>query len=526
MGRWLVAVMLVAALLAGIALRAATITGRQVLSHDGSIAYLAATGQQGNWHDIVRFGSEQQPYGQWTQVDLWQQFFRLDSDATLSGIARDLADWDLHPPLYFWLLHYATAILGVEGSTGPLLNSALDLLTLLLVFGAARYLLRDDLLAAVAALMWFVSPAAVDTMQEARHYSLFGLTGIAFAWQLVRVIDESHRPRHFDYAMLAALTCAGALTHYSFAMVVAAGLILAAGWSERTRLLPLIACIAAGVLLAVAISPGLLAVFSHAEEVASSMTLSALAERVLKVGYHLFDLWGRTVAGNVVLGVALMALLAAVILRSSPGACVRAVAATVLGPQRNYLLVFALLVFVLIGAAYIGFLVPRHAIGPRYLAPVWPLMAIGFVASVRHLTARGPLLGALMVFAVANSAWIVADFRSDHRHYQQLVDTVNDYDYLVVDQAARGALLPLLHEMRPDISIHVAHPPDLLDRVDDWEGPLREAAGRRAYVSNLFIETRAEDRRAIMELLRERGWSVPDEPIPLFPTWLLYPLDR
>ena len=502
------------------------ITGRTVFSHDGSISFLAAAGQQDAWHLTTEPGSPHYPYGHWALAEHWERFLHADSSTSLRSIAWGLSRHDLHPPLYFWLLHYATQAVGVHVWTGALLNASLDLLKIFVVFFAARYWLRDNSLAAIAALMWAISPAAVETMQEARHYSLFGLVGLCFGWQYIRIIRRGGEPGAIDLVLLALITGIGALTHYSFAMVAVGAVILAWFYADRTVISPTLASMAVGVIVATGIHPGLLAVFTHAGEVAAPMTLPALVERVLKVGYHLFDLWGRTIAGNVILALALVALLAAVVARQRGGERLRAASATILGPERNPFLLLALLVYALIGAAYLAFVVPRHAIGPQYVAPVWPLMAIGAVSTLRHVSARRWLIPVLLGLALANSAWLVAQFRADHQRYQELVRTVRDYDLLLVDQVARGALLPLIHEMDPATSIFVAHPDDVIARVDDWDPRLVEGNGRRAYVSNLFIDTGPEDRRAIMQILRDRGWEVPEEPVPLFPNWVLFPLGR
>lgn len=526
MRRWQAAVVLSIALIAGLALRAGMVTGRTVYSHDGSISFLAAAGQQSLWHETTHPGSEHYPYGKWARAAHWQEFLNPDPWTNLRMIAGGLAHWDLHPPLYFWLLHYAILTVGVNVWTGALLNTVLDVATILVIFAAARWWLRDSRLAALAALMWAISPAAVETMQEARHYSLFGLAGIAFAWQFIRIIDSRRQVGNFDYTLLAALTCAGALTHYSFTFVAAAALILAWLRSERALLLPLIGSMVTGAVLSLAVNPGVFLILSHGGEAVSALTLPALTERVLKIGYHLFDLWGRTVAGNVILALALLALAIAIAVRHPRGERLGSLTRSIFGPEPNPFLALSLLIYLLIGLAYTGFLMPRHAIGPQYLAPVWPLMAIGAIATLRHLSARRWLLPALLVFALANSAWLVREFRADHRQYRQLVSTVREYDHLLVDQVARGAFLPLVHEMNSETMLYAAHPPDILGRVEQWEPWLLDAPGRRAYVSNVFMDTKPEDRRAILQLLRERGWQVPDEPVPLFPSWVLYPLER
>ena len=104
----------------------------------------------------------------------------FDFGQIISGLAKH----DVHPPLYFCLLHIWTLVVGVKFWTGPSLNLIIDVLCGAALFGLARRLLRDPVAAALVVLIWSVSPAVRMTSSMARMYSLEALFSVLFVWLL------------------------------------------------------------------------------------------------------------------------------------------------------------------------------------------------------------------------------------------------------------------------------------------------------------------------------------------------------
>ncbi|MGI9125246.1 MAG: hypothetical protein ACR2JM_10925, partial [Mycobacterium sp.] len=69
-----------------------------VLDHDDVISIIAATCNQGRYEQYI-------PSGQWVPASEWQQYWQMGRFDCFSLIGHDLAHYDIHPPLYFWLLH-------------------------------------------------------------------------------------------------------------------------------------------------------------------------------------------------------------------------------------------------------------------------------------------------------------------------------------------------------------------------------------------------------------------------------------
>ena len=193
------------------------------MEHDEAISYLAATCHQGEWDRMTARGAA--PVATWTPAGEWRRFAEPDDALCLGRISRDLADHDIHPPLYFWLLHLWVGAVGVSIASGPALNLLIFAAAALALFGFARRLLREPLSAALVVLVWAVSPAVVPIATEARMYDLLALVSILFSWQVVRLAEAPRLSRR-GLAALALASAAGLATVFTFLLVAAATTLL------------------------------------------------------------------------------------------------------------------------------------------------------------------------------------------------------------------------------------------------------------------------------------------------------------
>jgi uncharacterized membrane protein len=132
-GAVIVAVVAVVGL--AVTLHALEITSIQRVSHDDTISYLAATGHQGEYQQVVDSASA--PVAQWVPASRWQAFTRIEDPLPLLTIARDLGHHDIHPPVYFWLLHMWMLLFGGSLWTGPMLNVVIHVLTAVVLWRLA-----------------------------------------------------------------------------------------------------------------------------------------------------------------------------------------------------------------------------------------------------------------------------------------------------------------------------------------------------------------------------------------------------
>ncbi len=140
----------------------------------------------------------------------------------VADILRETGN-DVHPPLYFALLHGWREISGDSEAGLRLLSATLGLLTVAATYtlgrGMARELLPPGAARAVgllAALLLAVSRFAIAWSQEIRMYALATLLGVLAVWAARRFWA---RRRWRDAAAYVAATTAGLYTLYLFAPV-------------------------------------------------------------------------------------------------------------------------------------------------------------------------------------------------------------------------------------------------------------------------------------------------------------------
>ncbi len=200
----------------------------------------------------------------------WQRFWRSEGLGDVKTIATGLSEYDVHPPLYFGLLH-GWLLAGGETcgraarSTSSSRPSPCSASTAWRAPSGS-----SSLEGALAALVWAVSPAVVGISAIARQYDLLALATVLLVWGLVRTTSvRAAAPaagaarRWPDIVWLAAATAAALLTHYQAILLVAGAAVWAvagvprrgADGGRRPWWPPLLG-LAAGVLVAMLLAPG------------------------------------------------------------------------------------------------------------------------------------------------------------------------------------------------------------------------------------------------------------------------------
>src|SRR5512139_3222061 len=96
---------------------------------------------------------------------------------------------DIHPPLYYYLLHFWRSVFGSSEFALRSLSAALGVLLVALTFliGRKAFSLGAGLLAAFVAA---INPFQVYYSQEARMYMLLAVIGAAATFFLLRLLEE------------------------------------------------------------------------------------------------------------------------------------------------------------------------------------------------------------------------------------------------------------------------------------------------------------------------------------------------
>jgi mannosyltransferase len=173
------------------------------------------------------------------------RFYRLDGQSlwadegnsaalasrSLAQIARDAAH-DIHPPLYYWLLHFWTGLFGTSEVALRSLSAVLGVLLVILIYRVGQRL-WDGTAAVAAAFVAATNPFQIYYAQEARMYMLLALLGVGAAWAM----QEMAAGRKTGFALYILCAALGLYTHYSFPFLLIALnlgylLWLAASWRK------------------------------------------------------------------------------------------------------------------------------------------------------------------------------------------------------------------------------------------------------------------------------------------------------
>lgn len=149
---------------------------------------------------------------------------------------------DIHPPLYYYLLHIWRGLFGASEFALRSLSAVLGVLLVWLTYRIARQAF-DSTVGVVAALIAAINPFQIYYSQEARMYLLLAVIGAAATWVLLRLLVDwsignqgSGRGtfviRHLSLVILYA---SGLYTHYAFPFIIATHFVIVLVWTIVTR---------------------------------------------------------------------------------------------------------------------------------------------------------------------------------------------------------------------------------------------------------------------------------------------------
>ncbi|MGX7107206.1 hypothetical protein ACWOBE_05320 [Hutsoniella sourekii] len=123
---------------------------------------------------------------------------------------------DVHPPLYYWILHTISSFF--PGSWSPWLGLSVNYLahlaTSYLLYRLAKYYGLTPFQGLALMLAWGLSVGGLSAAHFIRMYSLFGLWVLASWWLMIRLYEQPQQVKRQLALLLNVL--AGCLTHYYY----------------------------------------------------------------------------------------------------------------------------------------------------------------------------------------------------------------------------------------------------------------------------------------------------------------------
>jgi Dolichyl-phosphate-mannose-protein mannosyltransferase len=469
-------------------LRVDLIDRKTQMDHDEGISYLAATGHQVEYEQALRGPGALT--NRWVPASEWRRLLRRERFGVFATINRDLAATDIHPPLYFWLLHLWLWIADSSVTSGARLNLIFAALTGMALFGLARRALRSDGQAAVVVVIWSLSPAAAAVSSVARPYDLLATLTVLLTWQALRYVDPTARAGVRESVLVGVTAAAGALTHHHFAIVATGTALMVAALTWRRaprRPWPFVLSLGAGyAVLLVVMGEGVLAKVFRQQEQSRAFPSTGLAERMAVVVTTFRQAWDPTdslvraadklTAGKlpvrIAVAVAALSVAAAVMLDAGLRRQ-RSVVASWYHESRGgplAVLFLALWTTSVVVALYLSAASAGHAMGARYLAMSWPLLAFLPVTTLR-VVPRG---AAPLVLAYGLLLLLPADLETlwSARPARPAAAVFGPGRQVVLDNPARGILPRAVDLMADEARVYAAWQVDLLRSPEPWLSPL------------------------------------------------------
>ncbi len=431
-------------------------------NQDEAITFLESTCHLSDYRLVIE--KRTPPYGVWAEARDWQRFLDSEGRLCLGEIRDDLANLDIHPPLYFWLLHLW--LLGSGGDRAFMTVMGLNLLLMavgaLALYKLGRTLFASRLDGVVVAFCAVLNPITAYASMEFRPYALLGAATSIYLLTLVRALPAAPTRRRTFWrgAALTLSTAAGLLTHHLFGVVLFAGAVFAAARLVRAprELLRVGAFSVGGVALALAIFPLFSQIGSNPWAVEPEQVHFDSRER------QLLRTFGRALPhfderqAIVACAVGLIVLLLGFAWNDWPRA----------GFRRTRGFAIALVAVLVPGALVLQYglgFSPAHAMTPKYLAAVSPVVGLA-VALVFRLLGRHRFAlaaGCCTLLALATAS------RIEQRWARLFANAriVKDHERLILDEVSRTTLPRIIVRVRPETQVFVAEQKYLLES-DAW----------------------------------------------------------
>lgn len=503
-------------LVLGVAILLPRLAAVVLIDHDDVISVIVATCNEGRYAD-------QDLSGRWVAAREWQQFWRMESFGCFQQISQDLIEHDIHPPLYFWILHLWMTLFGVSLFTGLTLNLLFLLTTTTIIFVTCRVLSVSKQFSFLSALAFLVCLPSRMTVGVIRQYALLSLI---VALLLLLIVLWLKRGQIGYLLGVAVILASGLLTQYQFPLIAAFTVSFAAAIllrrRDHRRVAQLVASAVAAAAIFLTILPGFLESVLRARRQAQPFDILDMPQRLTSVGGTILQLfnpldWSHPLpfglldwasplyvalnTVNLLIGAVGAYLAVKLVIRAYK---TRPHSVTALLTVEMMPICTAIASWTAIMMMYIFFVSPVHAIGLQYLHFTLPGLFIGLAQAAEQTKDQIPQKVVRIIFPVLVTCGLVASvIFIAHRSEQQVILQLRYAGAVIVDSDRIGILPTVVWHTNPDSNVFAASTQaELLAAEPD---PMAVSSGSFYYVSSLGYDNTARDRDAILERLSKLG---------------------
>lgn len=175
--------------------------------------------------EYYSYYSSQRTTGLYLDDDTWkprEEIYReltvLPGEGFRYGLVKEVQSWDVHPPMYYFLLHTVCSVFPGTFSkwAGLGINLIAFLIGLLLLYKLTGYVTKSDYAAPIVLLLYGLTPAALSGVTFIRMYAVLTVFVLWAAILHCKNIDEEKLSFKGFYIPLALCTYFGFLTQYYY----------------------------------------------------------------------------------------------------------------------------------------------------------------------------------------------------------------------------------------------------------------------------------------------------------------------
>ena len=446
-------------------LRGMLIIEKHIIKHDDAVAYIMASGHTGTYTTI--FNQQSSPLGEWVSASTWKGFLEFEDGASFQIISYDMAHYDFHPPLYFWVLHLWIKLFGTAYWTGLILNLLIDFVAATILFGFTSRLLKNGTAGLLASTIWILSPISMQTSTWVRHYSLFSLFGLLFVFLAYWITYRARQSRYLWVAILLLVLVGtlGMLTHYYFVFFIATVVVLVAYNvifvnRQIKALLLLFAMLLTCIVLVIASFPDVVSFFLHsftsyATAVQFGSALDFRLSRTLFIAALLFS--PLALSG-------LIRILDKLFFNS-----LERVNISFDWTLFNWMFATAMVLWLITVGLYLVGFSPQHAMAAKYVSIAAPFVALSAVLLCQNVVSTNRrlllvMLAGVLLLSVVSVAPSIREYAVNRLD----VTWLQNADVVILDNVQHGSWPSVMLHANNDSEVYVAKQKYLLEHSHEW----------------------------------------------------------
>jgi hypothetical protein len=492
-----------------VAVRLLALSSKTSFTHDGGISYICATGHQIEYNQTVR--NNEWPYGDWTAAADWKKFWQIEKRFCFRDIQSGLIHSDIHPPLYYWLLHVWVMIFGINVWSGPILNIIIDIACCAVLYRLARAVFDDRACALMAVFFWAMSPSVIETEMITRQYCLLVLFSLLFSQQVLRFSAGSVNWK--QVLTIGLIAGCGVLTHYHFALIiVGSGIWLCFALRKNVaRFFGWLLGLGLGAIVFLVINPGFIKPFNRIARGPVNFSWIEFKTRSIRVicsmlPYRTKDIISR-INTDTWLPVIIFVMLTVVVITIAVWQLRKKnmrINTKLFENKFCYHVSMFMWLWIVSVSLYLTMKSPGHAMGGRYLAMVWPFFAIAVIGAVKGISRNGNKLLYVVcsLMTIAGFGFFGAELAYIKlRNLPETKEMLVNTKQVIIDNPARGVLPRIVHGLPDEIKVFASWQSDLIANTNRWLEELNENA---LYMTSTSYANSQHGQKKILELAEQK----------------------